>query len=90
GAPINPNTMIRIEIKRNDEKVFAGEISINRMKRKHNELAEYLFRETSFPYGVFLMTGTGVVPPDHFTLRVDDEIEIWIDGIGALINRVSQ
>jgi len=88
--PIDPASMIRIEILRKKEKVFSGDISINRMKRKHTELAEYLFREASFPYGVYLMTGTGVVPPDHFTLNVGDEIKISIDGIGALVNQVSQ
>jgi 2-dehydro-3-deoxy-D-arabinonate dehydratase len=89
-TPIDPGSMIRIEIVRKKEKVFSGEISINRMKRKHMELAEYLFREASFPNGVYLMTGTGIVPPDHFTLNVGDEIKISIDGIGTLVNRVSQ
>ena len=60
------------------------------MKRKHRELAEYLFRETSFPHGVYLMTGTGIVPPDHFTLVVGDQIKISIDGIGTLVNTVGQ
>jgi 2-dehydro-3-deoxy-D-arabinonate dehydratase len=89
-TPIDPGSMIRIEIVRKKEKVFSGEISINRMKRKHMELADYLFREASFPNGVYLMTGTGIVPPDHFTLNVGDEIKISIDGIGTLVNRVSQ
>jgi 2-dehydro-3-deoxy-D-arabinonate dehydratase len=60
------------------------------MKRKHTELVEYLFRETSFPNGVYLMTGTGVVPPDHFTLKSGDEIKISIDNIGTLLNIVGQ
>ncbi len=89
-SPIHPDSMIDIEILRRNEKVFSGEISINRMKRKHTELAEYLFKETSFPHGVYLMTGTGIVPPDHFTLEVGDEIKISIDGIGTLVNTVSQ
>lgn len=88
--PIHPDAMIHIEILRDAKKVFSGEISINRMKRNHRELAEYLFRETSFPYGTFLMTGTGIVPPDNFTLNVDDEIKITIEGIGTLINKVIQ
>lgn len=90
ASPIHPDTIIQIEIARNKEKVFSGEISISRMKRKHTGLAEYLFRETSFPFGVFLMTGTGIVPPDHFTLNVGDEIKISIDKIGTLINTVSE
>ena len=90
GSPIHPDSVIHLEILRNGEMVFSGEISINRMKRKHQELAEYLFRETSFPRGVYLMTGTGIVPPDHFTLNVGDEVKIAIDGIGTLINTVCQ
>lgn len=88
-SPIDPDTMIRLEILRNASIVFAGEISINRMKRKHMELVKFLFRETSFPNGTYLMTGTGIIPPDDFTLNVDDEIKISIDGIGTLINKVS-
>lgn len=89
-SPINADAKIYIEIIRSKEKIFGGEISINRMKRKHTELAGYLFRETSFPHGVYLMTGTGIVPPDHFTLNVGDEIKITIDEIGTLINSVIQ
>ncbi len=88
--PIKEDSMINIEIVRNDKSVFSGEISINRMKRKHTELAEYLFREMSFPHGVYLMTGTGIVPPDTFTLNVDDQVNISIEGIGTLSNRVAQ
>ena len=87
---IDPDTMIRIEIIRLGEAIFAGEISINRMKRKHTELTEYLFREMSFPLGTYLMTGTGVVPPDNFTLKPADEVRISIDGIGMLVNVVKQ
>ena len=90
GKPIHPDSVIRLEIKRQNELIFSGEISINRMKRKHTELVEYLFRETSFPNGVYLMTGTGVVPPDHFTLKPGDEIKISIDNIGTLLNIVGQ
>jgi 2-dehydro-3-deoxy-D-arabinonate dehydratase len=89
-SPIHPDTMIKLEILRNASIVFSGEISINRMKRKHVELVEYLFRETLFPNGTYLMTGTGIIPPDDFTLNVDDKIKITIDGIGALVNTVSQ
>ncbi len=89
GKPIKPDTMIQLNISRNNAPVFSGQISINRMKRVHTELVEYLFRETSFPFGVFLMTGTGIVPPDHFTLEPGDVIDITIDGIGTLSNTVS-
>src|SRR5207249_5153411 len=90
GSPIHPDTIIHLEILRKAEKIFSGDVAINRMKRKHRELAEYLFRETSFPHGVYLMTGTGIVPPDHFTLVVGDQIKISIDGIGTLVNTVGQ
>jgi 2-dehydro-3-deoxy-D-arabinonate dehydratase len=89
GEPIKADAMISIEIIRKDTRVFSGEISINRMKRKHSELVEYLFREITFPHGTYLMTGTGVVPPDTFTLQIEDEVRISIEGIGTLVNRVS-
>lgn len=88
-GPIDPDTTIQIEIISNASTVFVGEVSINRMKRKHQELVDYMFRETSFPYGAFLMTGTGIVPPDNFTLKSGDEIRITIEGIGKLINTVA-
>lgn len=86
---IDPDAMIQLEILSNDENIFFGEISINRMKRKHTELVEYLFKETSFKYGVYLMTGTGIVPPNLFSLREGDEIRISIEGIGTLVNTVA-
>ena len=90
GKPIGPDSLINIEILRNSKQVFSGEISINRMKRSHTELVGYLFREMSFPFGTFLMTGTGIVPPDSFTLSVGDEVVISIESIGTLRNIVSQ
>jgi 2-dehydro-3-deoxy-D-arabinonate dehydratase len=87
--PINPDSKISILIKRNGLSVFASEISINRMRRKHIELAEYLFSELSFPHGTYLMTGTGIVPPDNFTLYSEDVIEIEIENIGKLVNTVA-
>jgi 2-dehydro-3-deoxy-D-arabinonate dehydratase len=88
GEPIKADALINIEILRNNQRVFSGEISINRMKRKHTELAAYLFRELDFRFGVYLMTGTGIVPPDDFTLNIKDEIRISIEGIGTLVNQV--
>jgi 2-dehydro-3-deoxy-D-arabinonate dehydratase len=89
GEPIHSDSMINIEILRKSKQVFSGEVSINRMKRTHLELVEYLFREMSFPNGAYLMTGTGIVPPDDFTLEEDDEVRISIERIGSLINRVA-
>ena len=90
GKPIDPETKIGIKILRNKQTVFEGSIAINRMKRAHQELADYLFRETTFPHGVFLMTGTGLVPPNDFTLEVGDEVSITIDNIGTLTNTVTK
>ena len=68
--------------------MYADETAINKMKRGHTELVEFLFRECSFPFGCFLMTGTCLVPPNNFTLSSGDEIIIRIDGIGELKNFV--
>ena len=86
--PIHENSMITLEIKRNGKSAFSDSISINRMKRKHNELADYLFMECSFPHGVFMMTGTGLVPPNEFSVMSGDEIIIGIENIGTLRNFV--
>lgn len=86
--PIPSDTKINIEILRFEIPYYSGSIEINQMKRKHVDLAEFLFRESSFPHGCFLMTGTGLVPNDSFTLEVDDEIRISIEGIGTLVNTV--
>jgi 2-dehydro-3-deoxy-D-arabinonate dehydratase len=88
-SPISPSNVISLEIVRNGQNVFEGSIALDRMKRKHTELVEYLFREFKFEKGVMLMTGTGVVPPDDFTLEVGDEINITIQGIGTLSNVVA-
>lgn len=88
-SPIAPETQIRLDIIRDDQTVFSGSIAIDQMKRQHTELVSYLFRECSFPNGCYLMTGTGIVPPDSFTLRAGDVIQITIDGIGTLENVVA-
>lgn len=87
--PIDPDTVISISIGRKNTGVFFGEIPINRMKRTHTELAGYLLLETTFRHGVYLMTGTGIVPPDTFTLQPGDEIKISIENIGTLENKVA-
>jgi 2-dehydro-3-deoxy-D-arabinonate dehydratase len=88
-SPIDPETQIRLEIIRDDQAAFTQSIAINQMKRQHTELVSFLFRECSFPNGCYLMTGTGIVPPDNFTLRSGDVIRITIDGIGTLENPVA-
>lgn len=87
--PLPADSQIKISIHRNQAVVFEGSIGIDRMKRKHEELASFLFRECSFPHGCLLMTGTGIVPPNEFTLESGDEIKIEIDHIGILTNTVA-
>ena len=82
------DTLIRMQITRERKAVFDGEIAINQIKRKLEDLVSYLYRELSFPHGCLLMTGTGIVPSSDFTLKKDDEIKITIDHIGMLINTV--
>lgn len=85
-----PSTGIHIKIQRAGESVFQGSVTLAEMKRRLDELVEYLYRESSFPNGCILLTGTGIVPPDSFTLAVGDRIEVSIDGIGTLVNTVEQ
>ncbi len=89
SAPMDPSTNIRLTIHRNQTPAFDQQIAISQMKRQHTELVSFLFRECSFAYGCYLMTGTGIVPPDDFTLQSGDEVHIQIDGIGTLINTVA-
>ena len=89
SKPIDADTQIHMSIERNKEIVFNGSISINQMKRKHDELISYLFMEMDFPQGVYLMTGTCLVPPNDFTLAAEDLVHISIDGIGSLRNKVA-
>ena len=67
---------------------FADSTTLASMKRRPQELVDYLFRDNSFPTGCYLLTGTGIVPPDTFTLAPGDVIRIAIDGIGVLVNPV--
>jgi 2-dehydro-3-deoxy-D-arabinonate dehydratase len=82
------DTVIAIEIRRSGATVFSGDTPVGRIKRPLPSLADWLFRENRFPHGVYLMTGTGVVPPDSFTLQRGDEIRITIEPVGTLINHV--
>jgi 2-dehydro-3-deoxy-D-arabinonate dehydratase len=86
--PLPGETEIRLEILRAGEEVYNGQTQLSAMKRTPQELVEYLFRDNSFPQGCFLLTGTGIVPPDSFTLQAGDEVRITIEPIGTLINRV--
>jgi len=88
-TPIALTTVIRMTIVRDGKDVYNGEVPISQIKRSLTELAEWLYRETDFIYGCFLMTGTCLVPPDDFTLQEGDRVDIQIDNIGTLINTVS-
>jgi 2-dehydro-3-deoxy-D-arabinonate dehydratase len=90
SEPLPSTTPIRIEIQRGGTMAFAGSTALAELKRPIQELAEYLFRENSFPAGVLLMTGTGIIPPDEFTLLAGDRVRITIDPIGTLENEVVQ
>lgn len=81
---------IRMEIHRSDETVFSGSTSLANMARRLEDLVAWLAREQHFPHGVILLTGTGVVPPDEFTLQPGDQISISIDGIGTLTTGVDR
>ena len=89
GDALPPETTIVIEIRRGGAAVFGGSIEISQIKRSFAELGEFLFRDNHFPQGAFLMTGTGIVPGDDFTLRSGDEIRITIGPIGTLVNPVA-
>jgi 2-dehydro-3-deoxy-D-arabinonate dehydratase len=79
---------IRMMIRRQDQVVFDGSTSVASMNRTPESLVDWLGRENHFPHGVILLTGTGIVPPDDFTLLPGDFVEISISGIGTLANPV--
>lgn len=86
--PIDPETVISMQISRNGTVMFHDLVKISRMKRSLEELVGYLYRECRFAHGSFLMTGTCLVPPGEFTLQPGDQVDITIDSIGTLSNRV--
>ena len=86
--PIPLTTGIHMMISRDEKKVYTGEVQISQIKRSLTELVSWLYRETDFIYGSFLMTGTCLVPPNDFTLQEGDKVDIAIDGIGTLTNYI--
>jgi 2-dehydro-3-deoxy-D-arabinonate dehydratase len=91
GGPLDPADLtIRLEILRAGAPIFTGETSTRRIVRPYAELIDYLGRDNVFPDGVVLLTGTGIIPPDEFTLLPGDEVVIAIEGIGELRNPVVQ
>lgn len=87
-TPLEKDTKIEMVIFRDHEKIFSGETSLRQMKRTPEELVSFLYRECSFSFGCFLMTGTGIVPSSELTLKRGDEILITIHPIGTLKNTV--
>ena len=80
---------IQLDIQRAGESVFAGQTSVDQIKRPFGELIDYLFRSQIFPHGAMLLTGAGIVPPEAFTLAEGDRVRITISGIGTLENPVT-
>jgi 2-dehydro-3-deoxy-D-arabinonate dehydratase len=87
-SAISTETAIKLSIYRNEVKIFEDTTSVSQIKRTFDDLVKYLFLETTFDKGVMLMTGTGIIPSDDFTLQINDRVEISIDHIGTLINSV--
>ena len=83
-----PGTTISLKIEREGDTVFQGETQLDQMARSFDDLINWLGRENDFPKGVVLMTGTGIVPDDDFTLEDDDVVSIEVTGIGTLTNPV--
>lgn len=79
---------IELIISRAGEVAFKGRTDLSQLHRSLDDLAKWLFTESDFPSGAFLMTGTGIVPDDNFTLENDDHVAITISGIGTLENPV--
>jgi 2-dehydro-3-deoxy-D-arabinonate dehydratase len=89
ATDVEPPFVIEMTIARDGATVFAGETTTTEMRRGLGELAGYLFRELSFPFGALLMTGTSLVPDPPLTLARGDEVAIGIAGLGRLTNRVA-
>ncbi len=90
STPLPSDTSITLKISRSGKIMFEESILINQIKRSLEELVYYLYLETTFENGCFLMTGTGIVPPDSFTLEVGDVVDITIENIGTLTNVIGK
>jgi len=90
AMPAREKTGIRLVIRRGGDVAFEGTTDISKMARTFDDLIGWVSRDNEYPDGLFLMTGTGIVPPDNFSLAAGDVVEITIDGIGTLVNPVVQ
>lgn len=86
--PLDTHTNIHLQIVRDHHILFEDTVGIDQMKRTPSELVSFVYRACSFPHGCLIMTGTGIVPANDFTLQSGDEISITIDPIGTLVNTV--
>jgi 2-dehydro-3-deoxy-D-arabinonate dehydratase len=83
-----PSTEIRLDVLRGEKAEFSGSTTLESLRRTPEELVRYLYTSNRFPAGCFLLTGTGIIPPDAFALQNGDQIRITITGIGTLVNYV--
>lgn len=90
SMPAPEQIEIELSVERNGEIAFRGTTAVSQMARTFADLIGWLGRDNSFPAGVFLLTGTGIVPGDDFTLAGGDLVRITISGIGTLANPVVQ
>ena len=88
NQPFDRNAEITLRVERAGKPVFEGNVPLLRIRREFDELVEYLYRQLSFPVGAFLFTGTGIVPPNDFTLMPGDLVRIAVAAIGELLNEV--
>jgi 2-dehydro-3-deoxy-D-arabinonate dehydratase len=79
---------ITLQIYRGGGIIFEGQTTVDQIKRRFEELVSYLYHSQTFPHGAVLLTGTGIVPGDGFTLKPDDRVRIEVNGIGVLENTV--
>jgi 2-dehydro-3-deoxy-D-arabinonate dehydratase len=90
AMPPRASIGIHLTIERGGARIYQGETTLARMVRGFDDLIDWLGRENRFPNGVLLLTGTGIVPPDDFSLTAGDLVRITIDGVGTLANPVIQ
>jgi 2-dehydro-3-deoxy-D-arabinonate dehydratase len=87
--PLDLDIEIVLLIERGGQTIFEGKVPLRRIHRELDVLVEYLYRELSFPAGAFLLTGTGIVPPNDFTLLPGDVVKITAAPLGELVNEVA-
>lgn len=88
--PSPQSVEISLKIEREGAPVFQGETNLAQLARPLEGLVEFLFRDQHFPKGVFLLTGTGIIPESDFTLQPQDQVHISVSGIGILSNEIIQ